>query len=183
MVHINPKVNLGFPSVMSSFLMLTSFTCHGKRKTQTKLKHMSQMHAALHRCNYKGCITHFPSLLCWVFSVLKSGKELHSGCKQHTRSHPAPPTPSWEDASAVTMPADPLPVPNTLALSPSQRGKRQQEYDELELCCYQSQAMLRPGKLSTPFFPTTFSCTKATIQQQENRPAITQQPGLIKPGV
>lgn len=28
MVHINPKVNLGFPSVMSSFRIFTSFTCH-----------------------------------------------------------------------------------------------------------------------------------------------------------
>lgn len=46
MVHINPKVNFGFPSVMSSFLMLTSFTCHGKRKTQTKLNtcHKCMLH-------------------------------------------------------------------------------------------------------------------------------------------
>lgn len=51
---------------------------------------MSQMQAALHRCNYKWCITLFPSLLCWVFLILKSGKELHSGCKQHTRNEPCP---------------------------------------------------------------------------------------------
>jgi len=38
MVHINPNINLGFPSVMSSFLMLTSFTCHRGKKIQTKLK-------------------------------------------------------------------------------------------------------------------------------------------------
>lgn len=50
-----------------------------------------------------------------VFLILKSRKELHSGCKWPA-SVPFPPTLSWKDSSAVTTPADLLPVPNILHL-------------------------------------------------------------------